>query len=548
MNMNNKFIIWFRDHNLLNKKLWYAIILLDISFGTLMIVFPMYLCTIADQMIEKKTTVSGFLPALVTLIAISLIYFMKSYFTSREMVKLEYSIKTGLFNGLIKAKYSLFQKLDYSTVFQIICNETNNISSYYFNSIPDFVCNIIVYITMNCFILRITYRFIYLQVILALLYTIVSIILLPKLKQQKEKLTTCQNEYFSKILRDLEDTRTIKLFVLYDKIRVSLQKSVLKIINHTLKMVNIEITLKALISSLRYIFILYVLIFIILRGQKITVYILMEQYIEYFIRILYSTTSFFESRQKHSVVTSTLSEFILDSEKGLLITNDYINKIEIKKINFSYYNNNSDSYHNLFYNFSYQFKNGNCYLLKGPNGQGKSTLLDLLLGLQIPDQGKIYYNSCDMELLNKASLRNKIAYVAQQPYFVDTDDHNEINVINCLDDRRCVQYCNRLGLDIENIREYSISEFNDCLSGGQKRKVAILNAILLLEFRVSSILIMDEPCNDLDSESIKQLITIIKEKKKNAIVIIVSHDNYFDDIADEVIDLSTKTTMEVDHA
>lgn len=71
----------------------------------------------------------------------------------------------------------------------------------------------------------------------------------------------------------------------------------------------------------------------------------------------------------------------------------------------------------------------------------------------------------------------------------------------------------------------------DEMSGGEKRKVQIYSEI----FKQSEILILDEPANDLDKESIENLKNLILDIHENKIIVIVDHDNNFDDIIDELI-------------
>jgi ABC-type lipoprotein export system ATPase subunit len=71
------------------------------------------------------------------------------------------------------------------------------------------------------------------------------------------------------------------------------------------------------------------------------------------------------------------------------------------------------------------------------------------------------------------------------------------------------------------------------LSGGQRQKILILREIL----SPKDILFFDEPTSSLDKKSISELKKIILSLKKNRIILIITHDDYFDNIADEEIKL-----------
>lgn len=71
------------------------------------------------------------------------------------------------------------------------------------------------------------------------------------------------------------------------------------------------------------------------------------------------------------------------------------------------------------------------------------------------------------------------------------------------------------------------------LSGGQLQKVNILSRI----FPTKSILIFDEPTSFLDSSSKEWFYLLLKRMKSNSIIILISHDDYFNDLVDYAIDM-----------
>ena len=73
---------------------------------------------------------------------------------------------------------------------------------------------------------------------------------------------------------------------------------------------------------------------------------------------------------------------------------------------------------NLLYDLNLTIKSGETTALVGPSGMGKSTIADLILGLQIPDKGKIKIDDIDLYKISLSSYRDKISYIAQDHFYL----------------------------------------------------------------------------------------------------------------------------------
>jgi ABC-type transport system involved in cytochrome bd biosynthesis fused ATPase/permease subunit len=78
----------------------------------------------------------------------------------------------------------------------------------------------------------------------------------------------------------------------------------------------------------------------------------------------------------------------------------------------------------------------------------------------------------------------------------------------------------------------SVGERGEGLSGGEAKKIALIRETL----RSSELLILDEPLNHLDEFSIQEITREVLKIKQNTIVIIISHQNGFESIADKIIE------------
>lgn len=212
-------------------------------------------------------------------------------------------------------------------------------------------------------------------------------------------------------------------------------------------------------------------------------------------------------------------------------------KVVDKKVNISV-NNLTIRYGQaaLFENISFDTEAGQKVCVAGQSGSGKTSLLKAMMGLVVPTRGDIVIGTEPLTEKSVWQLRNKIAYVAQEP------DLGEGVVIDRLRrpfdyhanahlawNRQTVSdYCRKFRLD-EKLLDKDINE----ISGGEKQRFALIIALLLER----PILLLDEPFSALDKET----KAIIKEQLKqdtSHTILFVSHEEALLEIADKTIDLS----------
>tara|TARA_X000000950_G_scaffold65075_1_gene79824 strand:+ start:6562 stop:7290 length:729 start_codon:yes stop_codon:yes gene_type:complete len=181
--------------------------------------------------------------------------------------------------------------------------------------------------------------------------------------------------------------------------------------------------------------------------------------------------------------------------------------IKIKNIDLKLKNNF------FFKDLSLNIQNNGITFLLGPNGSGKSLCLKLIAGLVKPDRGKI-------EFYSKKTI--KIGYVSQKTVFLRRNVFDNLKFT-----LRIMNYPkNKISatikkiLSIANFEKYSnVSARN--LSIGQQQLLSVLRALIIKP----NILLLDEPCSNLDPQTTKKIEDILLSIKKTEIkIIIVTHD------------------------
>ena len=196
---------------------------------------------------------------------------------------------------------------------------------------------------------------------------------------------------------------------------------------------------------------------------------------------------------------------------------------------------------NVFENISFVSTRGKFILLKGPSGSGKSTLLKTLLGIHKPNSGIVLLN--DRKLEYGESLAKKIGYVGPEPFLIQATVRENLLYGNSnsfiKDDElwmalRCVDLEKKIFSLTEGLNSILLEETQ--LSTGQKQRLSFARALL----RKPKLLILDEATANIDEETEKSILNVLRLMKKDISAIIVSHKNTFDELADETIILGGK--------
>ncbi len=179
------------------------------------------------------------------------------------------------------------------------------------------------------------------------------------------------------------------------------------------------------------------------------------------------------------------------------------------------------------------FAQGQSYALRGVSGTGKSTLLHILAGLDIPSSGTVFFNDINVFALQGRAkehfFNQQIGLVFQWPYLL-----RELSVLENVilpgilggkTKKDCVDHAHDLLKSVG--LEHKALSGPSTLSGGQQQRVAIARAI----FNKPAFLFADEPTGSLDlhtGESIIALMLSLQEKW-NMGIILSTHDEYVSD-------------------
>ena len=180
---------------------------------------------------------------------------------------------------------------------------------------------------------------------------------------------------------------------------------------------------------------------------------------------------------------------------------------------------------------SFTIHEGEKVVVRGQNGSGKSTILNVFLGILRGYSGNLTVNGIELSAVDADSYRDLVAYAPQDPYLFKGTILDNIRLANPRSDETKVRQL-LLKYGISNIADREIQSGGYELSGGERQKISIIRAMI----KDTPVVFLDEPENNLDITAMKNVKEWICHSDKT--VIYVSHNPELIACADKEIKLT----------
>ena len=260
------------------------------------------------------------------------------------------------------------------------------------------------------------------------------------------------------------------------------------------------------------------------------------------------TQSFSKTRwlqPSFDLITKEMRNYIQINEENKYLTKDdnftFEKEISFKNFTFGY------NERNILDGINFEIKKGSCIGIIGESGEGKSTLVNLIMGLLKTEKNNVYIDGKSIEK-NIYNWQQNIGYIPQDVYLMDASIKDNIAFgieEKLIDEKRIEELIDQLNLRKfvdsfpkklnENVGNMAVK-----ISGGQKQRLGIARALYINP----KVLIFDEATSSLDIDNENKIIEIIKRYKKNKTIILVSHRSNTLKYCDKIYEIKKGTISE----
>ena len=450
------------------------------------------------------------------------------YFSYKASSNVKVTLRDMIYRKLLKLGLNYNEVMSTSSIVQASIEGVEQLEIYFGKYLPQLFYSLIAPLTLFIFISFISIKSAVVFIISVPLIPISIIAIMKIAKKILKKYWGIYSNLGETFLENLQGLTTLKVFNVDDIKHKKMNdeaESFRKITMKVLRMQLNSITFMDLIAFLGASVGSIVAINEFLNGRltigAVVVIILLSS--EFFIplRLL---GSFFHIAMNGIAASEKIFK-LLDAKESqkenLNMQNELCDlNIDIKNINFSY-----DNEREVIKNVSMKFSKNTFTAIVGKSGSGKSTIASLILNTYKVNDGKILFNSIDIDDLSFDNIYEKITLISTNSYIFNGTILE--NLLMAKDDAT-KEEINR-ALELSNLKGFintlkdglhtKTGENGNLLSGGQKQRLALARAILANR----EVVIFDEATSNIDVESEELILDSINKLSKEKTIIMISH-------------------------
>ena len=236
------------------------------------------------------------------------------------------------------------------------------------------------------------------------------------------------------------------------------------------------------------------------------------------------------------ILVNELNKKICNNDQKKVV--NFKKMISLEEVSFGYNEEKT-----ILKHIHFTIKQGSFIGIRGESGQGKSTLINVIMGILNPTRGKILIDGLDISISTNSYLK-LISYIPQKVTIIDDTIKNNLlfgNQLTKINDQEIINVLNKVKLEniINNHKkklDAIIGETTIRASEGEIQRLGIARALL----QNRELLILDEITSSLDEKNEKNIMNIIKNLSKDSTIIMISHKNTTLEYCDEIYSLSDK--------
>ncbi len=511
-----------------------------------------YLKILIDNMIITKSLHNLYL-IFILFIFIIIIKCLTDLFRKNILIYLNRHIDTTVFNDIFKhlmvLPYSYYKTRTTGEIINRI-NDLNHIKEFISRIVLGIFIDIILIIIVGIVLFFINQTLFIISIILAIIYIGISIFYNPILDKYINEIKQQEAKVSSYLVESINSFETIKGLNINDNITNNLSfkyDEYLYNYYHFNYLCNIQSFLKDFLNQFSIAIILLIgSIQVINQEMTLGTLLSFNALMIYFLEPIKSIIDLSPIIKYTSISLRRLFELYDVKGEQLKANNKELTyrmsgNIDITNFNFSY--NNRDY---ILNNINLKIKSKEKVLIVGPSGEGKSTLLKLLMRYYNIDNNKIFIDGIDLNNYSLNYLRHNICYVSQNETLFTNSIYNNINLDREYPYEYFLNICKLTYVDAiykNNPLTFDmlIEENGFNISGGERQRIILARTLM----KDNSIYLFDESFNEMDIELERKIIKNILKLLKDKTILLISHRLVNSDLFDKVIYMNNNTITNI---
>ena len=462
-----------------------------------------------------------------------------------QVARLAAQLRVKLINALVKTKWQYFSDLRVGNISNIMTFEVNRASAIYASSC-DFLTSIIYLIIYTSLALVMSW-----QVTLgALCFSFLLLFLLHGLVRLSQQAGQQQSIAGKALLSRLNDVlisiKPLKAMGQEHKASFAIAEEA-----HLLeKALRLQVYAKAALLSFQEVFIVIVLagcVYIAITASFVSfaelllLALLFQRMVSRIGQLQSNVQKMITHEAAYAVIMQMINKAGLFEEKsGRLEFEDQLTSLQLKNVGLSL------GGQCILNDVSLTVPANKLTILHGPSGAGKTTIIDIITGLHMPDNGSVLVNRLPLSDMDVLSWRERIGYVPQETILF----HDSMLVNISMGDPNisrddvydviCQVGLKALVDDHPDGLDRIVGERGMQLSGGQRQRISIARALI----RKPVLLVLDEATASLDANSEKSICDLVKHLSGSMTVLGVSHSEGLIESADYAIEIVNGNAVE----
>lgn len=492
---------------------------------------PILTGTIIDYAINARMdkVMRNIIIILLLFVLNSSISFIYTYINNFLQNKVINDIKKETYKNIIEMELESFNNISIGKFISFLEGDTAAISSFYVTSIDSFLTCLITILVSGFFIFKISIRLSLVGIISIPIMFLINSYFGKTIKKIQEKARKIADRYANNIQESFVGIKEIKGLSIENIVEHRNNQSLDDLYTTNLRlgtMSSIGGLAQNLTGFLMQIIIYYLGCFMIGGGNlSVGYFTAFNNYITQFLASLQRISGINISFQTVLVSVDRYEEVILNSKQEQILEKECNNKFEgeisVKNLNFAY----ESEKNTIFNGLDFEAGANELVAIVGANGSGKSTFMNLLMGLYKQQSGEILFDGVNSDAIDLYTIRRNITYIQQYPFLFNDTIRNNLLVVkeNAAEDeliRVCKEVClYDTIMSFPNGFDTVIGERGTKLSGGQRQLLAIARGLL----RNTKIFLLDEITSNVDGLTEKCIVDTVFNLSKEHTVIIVAH-------------------------